>query len=340
MHRIPWRAAVVFGFLAFVGLAFAQKVSESELPLPVRTQVIELQKGWNAVWLEVEPLDAEPDHLFAGTPVDICARYFRPITSAQFIADPAEAPWNQEGWGVWYSPQRQDAVLKSLHRIQGGVSYLVHSTSAHQWSLPGKVRLHVYRWKHDAFNLVGFSVEAQSPPTFGQFFAGANGKVGSQVFRLVDGRWQRIKDLASTTMRSGEACWIFASGDSAFQGPLRVDLGGISAIDYGSTLDTIAVTHVNASPVPQQVTAELVAAGSSGGSAAGLPLSKVEVETATLTTAVSPVGGTVAEVASGFAHALRLQVGREAMNAASQTALLRLSNGAGFQVWVPVRAWK
>lgn len=328
---------LTLALLSPAGLTGAQ--TEAEAPLPVRTQVLELSKGWNAVWLEGEPLDATPEKVFASTPVDICARYFRPVTSTQFIKNPTEAPWNEEGWGVWYAPRREDAVLKSLHRIEGNTGYLVYSTAPYKWSLPGKVRHHVYQWKNEAYTLAGFSVDPQSPPTFASFFAGSAGKTGSSVYRLEEGRWQRIEDLTRATLRNGEACWIFASGDTTYQGPLKVDLGGVPVADFGGTLDLLNVRYVNTSGASRSISMEVVPATSTA--APDLPLLRRAVESSTLTTSTSAVTGSAgAPLAPGYAGRITLQVGRETMTAPRQTALVQISDGAGTIVRVPVRAQK
>ncbi len=304
-------------------------------PLPTRTQVIDLQKGWNSVWLEVDPLYAAAEKVFAGTPVDICARFFRPVTSAEFIKDPAEKPFNQEGWGVWYAPSREDAIVKTLDRVDGHAGYLVHARQAHRWSLTGTVQFKPLEWKHGAFTLAGFAVDDAQPPTFGEYFAGSDGHVGSQVLRLVEGRWQRIQ--ANVPMRAGEACWIYAAGDSHYQGPLTVDLN-VSVLDFGATSGSVSLTHVNSSPSAHTITAELVSAGSSVPGTGGLPLVQVKVDIPTLSTSTAPVTGALPELESGYADSVRLQVQRGQMTSATQTALLKLSDGNGALVWVPVRA--
>ncbi len=324
--------------MVFLATCLSPGLMAAEAPvLPTRTQVIELHQGWNAVWLEVEPLDLSADVVFAGTAVDVCARFFRPAQTLEFIKDPSEKPFNQEGWGVWYAPAREDALVKTLEHVNGQAAYLIHATQAATWSVTGSVRFKAAEWKHGAFTLAGFSVDAAHPPTFAEFFAGSGGTVGSQIFRLIEGRWQRV--LGTETMRSGEACWIYAEGDSHYQGPLTVDLK-TAVCDFGSNTGIVSLTHVNTSSVAHTVTAEVVAAGSSPAGAADLPLLRVELDTSTLLTTSSPLTGALPELAVGLADTLPMQVQRGLMTAPVQTALLKLSDGRGALVWVPVRAFK
>lgn len=57
---------------------------------PFKTQTIDLRAGWNAIYLELEPLQAEPNVLFDGTPIEIAASYFRPVTSMEFFESPSQ----------------------------------------------------------------------------------------------------------------------------------------------------------------------------------------------------------------------------------------------------------
>ena len=65
----------------------------------VRIQTIQLEAGWNAVHLAVEPSERAPDVLFADTGVDIVATYDTVGTFGQFSTDPAVDMLRQLGWG-------------------------------------------------------------------------------------------------------------------------------------------------------------------------------------------------------------------------------------------------
>ena len=80
----------------------------------LRTQQIQLQKGWNAVFLEVFPVASAPEAVFSNAPVSIAAAYFPLPNSVEFVRDPSRINWKKEGWGVWYAPRREDAFLSNL----------------------------------------------------------------------------------------------------------------------------------------------------------------------------------------------------------------------------------
>ena len=99
------------------------------------------------------------------------------------------------------------------------------------------------------------SLQAPQPQS-----AGSGGHIGSKIYRLVDGRWQRIP--GSSTMRAGEACWIHAADDSRFDGPLSLEFTS-HVVDFGPNGSTLTLNAVNRSASPRTITVEAVTAGSS-----------------------------------------------------------------------------
>ncbi len=321
---------------ALAALAALSTGTEPELAanqFPERTQELELRAGWNSVWLEVSPADTAADAVFADLPVDVCARHLRPVAGGEFIRNPAEQPFNQEGWSVWYAPTREDAAIRTLDRIHGHAAYLVHARAACRWTVAGTQQFRSHRWKHGGFTLAGFAVDPERPPTFAQYFAGAAGRVGSRIFRLVDDRWQLA--APATRIRPGEACWVYAEGDSDYQGPVTVDLG-LPALDFGTTSERLALKLVNSSAGEATLSAELLAPGAAG----TLPIQQVDLHAATLTTTTHAVTGSGTVLPGGTAETLRLSLRRDLMAQPAQTALLKITDGAGACVLVPVRGQK
>src|SRR4030095_11353905 len=104
-----------------------------------REQSIQWRPGWNAVFLEVEPLAQKPGELFAGTPVEVVAAFFPQTHPATYIKNPGDAPWREEGWSVWYAPNREDGFLANLHAIHGNQAYLIYSKTGFAWTVRGGV---------------------------------------------------------------------------------------------------------------------------------------------------------------------------------------------------------
>ena len=305
-----------------------------------RTQTISLKKGWNSVYLEVDPGEQDPDQVFGGTPVDIAATYFAPKSGAQFITDPGVDLFKSLGWGVWYRGDRPDAFLTSLDAVFGRRAYLVHATSDYQWELVGTALREERRWRSDQFNFVGFPVASPGAPSFAEFFAGAKGPRTDKLYRLVDGAWKKLSDAAATPMRSGEAFWVYCEGPSRFRGPLEVETrlrSGLVLAEGASDklilrnrsanpLD-VTVEHVTASaaPVPMSILIKVV----------GMPSSPIATGQVT-----KPAGGWSESfgLAAGASIALPFQARRGEMTQAAHASLLKVTTAMGTVTWVPVFA--
>lgn len=175
-------------------------------------QVVPLVAGWNAVWLEVEPVDSEgqplaPDQVFNNPAVQAVATP-KPLAglSEFFAGDPGEImTFNQNEWEQW---KRADPVgANNLPLIFGNRPYLVQvATDTPPFTLPltGKVKFFRPKWTADRYNLVGFGL--QGSPTFNAFFgpSGTRHPV-SKIFNLnpATGNWQLV--TGSAPMVSGRA---------------------------------------------------------------------------------------------------------------------------------------
>lgn len=296
-----------------------------------RTQLVTLNAGWNAISIDVDPTNPLPSSIFDTTKVDVVARFFTPPTPVQFITDPAEQTWNVANWGVWYAPDRAEAFLNSLHSIQGGYAYLVHAKLACSIEISGEVRYKRMRWVSDSFNLTGFPVEGSTPPTFSRFFAGAGNRLGGRIYRLVDGSWQKIINPATTTIRPGEACWVYCEGNTTYQGPLELRLTG-SELNFGDTASSFTIEYANrvSSPYSVQVAVE---------SGNGFPLYRSALDLSGGTTNASPIinGTSLGTLAGDATDYLRLQLRRELMPSTSGSAILKFSTGDGIALRIPVR---
>ncbi len=298
-----------------------------------RTQVIELVEGWNAIWLEVAPSDDKITAVFDPEKVDVVARYFTPKTQVRFIADPGEQAWNTPGWGVWYAPSRAEAFLTNLHAIQGNSAYLVHAKSNVTLRITGEVRYRPLRWNTDSFNLTGLPVSETTRPTFARFFSGAGGKLGAQVYRLVEGSWQKITDLTTAEIRAGEAYWVFCEGKTNYQGPLELRFAGTDGVNFGGGSNLSVIEFSNRAGNAFSVTASIESGGS-------LPLFRSIPDLANLTSKSEPMLGnaSLGNLSAGGVARFRLECRPALMTAAADSAILKFSTSDGVVLRLPVRA--
>lgn len=327
----------VVGLLAMSSTGIAQTSSE-EGAGPFRTQTIQLKAGWNAVFLEVDPLDSAPAQVFSGLPVDKVATLFDSPSSSQFVTDPGVDLFKGRGWGVWYAPGLPEAFLKSLDAINGNRAYLVHAKSACQWRAKGQVRVSAPGWQPDAYNFIGFPVRSLAGPTFQQFFAGSEAHADQAIYRLVDGRWKKVLQPSSEAMRSGEAFWIFCDGGSDYQGPLSVETESGSGLVLGASGSRLVLRNVSPHPL-----APTIAHLSGGGPA--VPLSILVRSYGDPAAAVRSVP---AEMPAGAweqslppleidgSVAVPFECRGGAMSKARQTSLLKITTDLGTEIWLPV----
>ena len=215
-----------------------------------RTQVIEIQKGWNAVFLEVDPLEFEPSKLLSGTPIEIIATLHLRHNTSQYSTNPDANLLQKQGWTVWYENSREDSFLTNLSLISGGKAYLVKSKESFVWNIEGEVSIwSKFKWKTNAFNFVGFSVKKDQGPTFDQFFKPSAAHNDSDIYRLKDGKWILIEQKAVETLKSGEAFWVFCKGKSNYSGPINVDVGSFSELIVGGNTGEIKIKNLSNFPI-------------------------------------------------------------------------------------------
>gem|GEM_PF-347018 len=309
---------------------------------PVRRQTVSLRAGWNAVFLEVAPQEPEPAKVFAGTPVDIAAAFSGPLTSAQFMTDPGANLFRLAGWSVWYAESRPDAFLKSLHAINGQQGYLLHSKQDFTLSVTGLVSPAAVRWQADAFNYVGFSVDAVAAPTFARFFGGSAAHNHNRIYRLENGVWRQATNPAAEVMRSGEAFWIFCAGASDYQGPLQVETTSRNGVVLGTAKDAVVLRNRTSHPVG--VTMEHVVTAQNS-----VPLSIMVLAVGDTNAPVRQIATPQADgawsqpmpaIEPGQAFRVPFQLRREAMTSGRQTSVLKFSTDVGTVLWLPVYGFR
>ncbi len=231
---------LLLGFLAIAGVAHAQNA----------TQSVTLTAGWNAVWLEVEPVNASgqtlaPQVVFSN-PAIVTVATPKPLAGlAEFFAqEPGTiSTFNQDQWLQW---KRTDpSGSNNLPLINGNTAYLIQvapSTPTFTLTISlGKARFFKPTWNPDRYNLIGFGLQAT--PTFDQFFGPASSKHSvANIFSLnASGAWARV--TGTQAMASGRAYWVFCSGPSNYMGPVSVSFNGTNTgkLDFGGPGDAVTV---------------------------------------------------------------------------------------------------
>lgn len=233
-----------------IGLALGVLLLTNPLSAQQVDQTVALSPGWNSVWLEVEPVNnagqqMAPEDVFTN-PSILAVATPKPLSglSEFFASEPGEiSTFNQDEWQQW---KRTDpAGVNNLPLVSGNRPYLIQvdpSASPFSLTVHGKVSFFRPTWTPDRYNLVGFGL--QGSPTFDAFFgpSGTRHPV-DKIFSLnsATGNWQRV--TGSSQMVSGQAYWVFCSGQSTYTGPVSVDFEFASAgvLNFGGPADAVVV---------------------------------------------------------------------------------------------------
>lgn len=230
-----------------------------------RTQQIKLQKGWNSVFLEVDPqIDNQNLSAFindsGSTPIEVIATYYEPLSSIEYINSPEEQEWKKPTWNKWIRGDLPDSFLTNLYDLDAGRGYLVKSSKDYVWNVTGQVKQLRNRWQPNSFNLTGFQV-TESGPSFHQLLSDNNSAIPlitGSIYKLVNGFWERVS-LPDVEVDAGEAYWVFSNGLAEYQGGIRVDISsGKDIIDFSDLVHRQALKLTNTSNQTLTATLALV----------------------------------------------------------------------------------
>ncbi|MCL7487163.1 MAG: hypothetical protein M8357_03170 [Desulfobulbaceae bacterium] len=214
-------------------------------------QTFTINPGWNAVFLEVEPVwydtatelafpDSNPtdaEVVFANLPDLTSAWMWNPRAgTVEFVQDPStllpEGPTM-----LVYDPA--NPIISNLYSIPGNHAYLINYGGAVpvNWQVKGEPLPPQIDWKPNSFNFVGFHIDSVSPPLFEDFFSSSPAHAGQQIFVLDNATGNWIQVTPTDAMRSGEGFWVYCKGSSEFAGPVTLQLNQGDALSFGTVLE-------------------------------------------------------------------------------------------------------
>jgi hypothetical protein len=180
---------------------------------------------------------------------------WNPNTSTvEFIQHPDVPVPTGSLWLVYYP---SDPVVTNLHAIHGETPYLIHlgGTENVTWTVTGEPSIPHIDWKSNSFNFVGFHLDPNQGPLFGDFFSSslAHDPNTAYVLNNITGNWEQVTDPATTAMLRGEGFWIYCKGSSQFTGPLSLQLEQSTGLHYGKALPEQNVVLRNSSAADKNV---------------------------------------------------------------------------------------
>ncbi len=222
-------------------------------------QQIELQPGWNAVYVEIEPINNDIDVIFSGIPVASVWRWIPEDVGKDFIQDPAEGLLSIDGWYGYFPEPRPEAFLSNLYTISANTAYLIKldGTTSRTVNLVGKPILRKTAWRSNSFTLTGLPVTPGSEPTFGEYFSQSAAHENQPIYQLnAQGEWQLVDNPQTTAIESGKSYWIYTKGTSQYPGLLNITLQQGDSLAYRTLFTELDFVITNLSDVPNFINIE------------------------------------------------------------------------------------
>lgn len=204
-------------------------------------QTVSLAKGWNAVYLQVEPEDPRCEVVFADWPVTSVSLYNMEHAFAQYTESPDE-PVNRRAEFLTWAPGLPEGA-NDLNRVIAGHAYIIFATASCQRALTGRPAVPRIEWVPgtNACNLVGF--RQQETATFGTYLSGAGfdgGKLSVWGVGGTNGSGPTLQPVGAFTglntalIERGKAYFIACDKVSTFSGPVNVSPEGTGGIFFPS----------------------------------------------------------------------------------------------------------
>jgi len=239
----------------------ATSLLSNPLSAQYKQQVINLDSGWNAVFLEVEPVNRNLDALLNGKNINSVWKWNGEFESIEFFEDADDLLLDDPEWLVWLPdrPGTENITVRDLYALQGGSTYLINSDGFETLTITGKPTLRDQNWLSNSFNLVGFCFDPMNVPTYSEFFGNAssiynpdNGdpSVVQPAYQMMpDGNWAQMS--AGDLLTCGEAYWIYSSGNTDFQGPGKPTTEQQNELVFGRTIQeqVLSLNNTTESPI-------------------------------------------------------------------------------------------
>lgn len=247
MHKIAL-------FLSLMGLGLLASAGVKS------SQIISLQPGWNAFYLEVAP-EMSADEFFADWPVDRVAAYDSAsfLETKQYSAEGSNEGTTVRGYRVW----RRDAEsgFSDLTGVSANTIYLVFNKDSQKFvtTVYGRPQAPRFTWhissSTEAMNLVGVSIKNGEEVSLGEYFDGLD--TGATAFYAYNfwGTEEAPKlsliPANSKMLKNGDAIAMTTSKLSDWSGVLKVS--PISGFDFSTNETRCVITVVNESSRERKV---------------------------------------------------------------------------------------
>lgn len=243
-------------------------------------QTVTLTKGWNAVYLQVQPDDPRCEAVFADWPVTSVSLYNMSRATGQYTENPSEPLLPSEDYLTWR--QGRPAGANSLNTVIAGNAYLIYSTAndTRTRTLTGRPAVPRIDWvtgtvATNYYNFVGFRENGAAK--FGTYLAGAGFTMSTptkfSVYSVSGTNSEptclqvgAFTGILTAPIMPGKAYFIACDKVSSFSGPVKVFPAGSDGIVFpaNSSRQMLRLKNESGGPLPVTLRVRTSAAAPSG----------------------------------------------------------------------------
>ncbi len=229
-------------------LAVAAVLSLAHARAQWSTQTIQLQGGWNAVYLNVDSTYATLQELIASdsaNPIQEIWMWNPAPNTLQFVTNPQRPTDTGSQWVSW----NRTAPFSALSRLLPNNAYLVRipaTVASYSWNLKGKPVPPSYQWTSSGLNFLGFPTVPAAPPVWDNFLGPAPElRSTAEIFYYPGGDLGASNPLQLFALRTqpvtrGQAYWIRSPSFNRYFGPFEVAFSGSSGARFGTSLGQVS----------------------------------------------------------------------------------------------------
>ena len=210
-----------------------------------QTQSLELEPGWNGVYMHVNSTHSGIAALANGTPVEEVWLWQPRLTTAQYVTNPDAPSDSKSRWASWKSGLGD--ASSTLKQMPGNAAYLVklgdNQNQNYTWHIQGKPVPPIYQWTTSGLNFLGLPSVETNPKSLEDYFDQAGDLLRvAEIFSYTGGDLGptnpgQVYGLRTTTARRGQAFWIRSGTKfNRYFGPFEVSLQSPSGASFGENL--------------------------------------------------------------------------------------------------------
>ena len=204
-------------------------------------QTVLLRPGWNAIFLEVEPVANSSIDVFHDLPVASVWGWRSRGLSAEFVQNLSEDMFRDPQWLCFFPTNRPERMFNNLFVISANRPYFIKldGTNEINWVVSGRPAVKSFAplpWLPNEFNLVGFPLRTDiALPGLNAFFAPEPAFYQQPTYVLNNaGKWELVTN-GSLPIEAGKSFWVFGQTASTYLGPLSVTVEQGDGLSYGQT---------------------------------------------------------------------------------------------------------